>query len=262
MFGAPQPTPFDLTFRLVGFPVRVHPLFWLGMALLGSDYFQAGFEFGLIWVACGFVSILVHELGHALAYRRYGAPATVWLYVLGGLAVSDYGPSSPRRRLVIVLAGPVAGFALLGVVWGSENLLGWTAAGGPRGWIYLAAVYHTLFWINLVWNLLNLLPIWPLDGGQACREILTMGGDRNPFRTALMVSIVTAGGLAVYGLAYNLRAIPDTLSDTWFWWATPSPYWTLFLFMLAVQSYMLLQQFGPRRRMYVEDDDRLPWERR
>jgi Zn-dependent protease len=257
-----QQTPFDLTFRLFRFPVRVHPLFWLGMALLGADYFRLGFEFGLIWVACGFVSILAHELGHAVTIRRYGSPAAIWLYAFGGLAVPTYTPASPYRRLAIALAGPAAGFLLLGLVWGSNRLTGWSDAGGPRAAVYLSVVYVTLYFINLVWSLLNLLPIWPLDGGRACRELLVLGGARRPDATALRVSVAAAGGLAVYGLLLNVRLIPNVLAGTWFAWAAPGPIWTIFLILLAAQSYMMLQQISRGPRIYSGDDDRLPWEKR
>jgi stage IV sporulation protein FB len=263
VFPAPQQTSFDLTFRLFGFPVRVHPLFWLFMAILGMRYFEAGFEFGLIWVACGFVSILAHELGHAFAIRWYGSPASIWLFMLGGLAVPTYTPSSPWRRLAIALAGPLAGFAILGLVWGSNELLNWAPEPTDGRPTYAWAAFRMLFFINLIWTLLNLLPVWPLDGGRACREILAGAGHRRPDQMALWVSVVAGGGLAVYGLLINVGAIPNVLADTPFWWAAPPPIWTIFLFLLAVQSYLLLQQLNRGARFYSgDDDDRLPWERR
>jgi stage IV sporulation protein FB len=85
-----QPTSFDVTFRLGRFPVRVHPLFWLSMALIGLPWFDRSLLLGLLWVACGFVSILVHELGHALAIRHYGSPASIQLIAFGGLATASY----------------------------------------------------------------------------------------------------------------------------------------------------------------------------
>ena len=61
-----QPTPLDLTFRVGPFPIRVQPWFFLGMAFLGWEFARFGVHVLLLWVACGFVSILVHELGHGV----------------------------------------------------------------------------------------------------------------------------------------------------------------------------------------------------
>ena len=63
MVGAAE-TPYDLRFRLLGIPVRVHPLFWVVMAVLGWQ--DHNLPMVAVWVACVFVSILVHEYGHGL----------------------------------------------------------------------------------------------------------------------------------------------------------------------------------------------------
>ena len=69
MFLEPNRTPYDLAFRLFGFRVRVHPLFWLGTAIFGGNLLQppGGIEYLLVWIVVVLVSILVHELGHAAA---------------------------------------------------------------------------------------------------------------------------------------------------------------------------------------------------
>src|SRR5262245_37099251 len=62
----PEPLPYDLRWRMFGIPVRVHWTFWLFTAILGFNIVEFGFVYLLVWMACAFVSILVHELGHAL----------------------------------------------------------------------------------------------------------------------------------------------------------------------------------------------------
>jgi Zn-dependent protease len=263
-----QPTPFDLRFRMFRFPVRVHPLFWLSMALLGSHYFQAGFDFGLIWVACGFVSILVHELGHAFMIRRYRSPALIELYAFGGLAIPTYVPSSPWRRLAIALAGPAAGFVLLGLVIASDAVFHWHVLSPDqvlnRQMLYAPMTYEMLYFINLYWTILNLLPIWPFDGGKALREVMVIFRRRQPDRIALWVSVATAGMLAVLGVLFNLGRPSEWFVDSIpSWLPVPGVIGTFFFFLLALQSYMLLRQLSPRPRLYAPDDeDRLPWERR
>ena len=86
----PQPTAYDLQFRVAGIPVRVHPLFWLMTLILGAQG-KPGPEL-LIWVAVVFVSVLAHELGHACLHRYFGQPARIVLYLICLL----YTSPSPR----------------------------------------------------------------------------------------------------------------------------------------------------------------------
>ena len=131
MFAEPPRTPYDLNFRLFGFPVRVHPFFWLAAALLGANLLEAGIQYLLIWITVMFVSILVHELGHALVFRRFWerlAHRFVDVRRTGG-AVCERG--ARWKQIVVSLAGPVAGFILCGLVYGSTQTL---APGSTREW--------------------------------------------------------------------------------------------------------------------------------
>ena len=79
---APNPTPFDLRWRLFGIAFRVHPSFWLFSVLFGYMFLRGAppgtrhadhLVFYLaLWVACTFVSILIHELGHVVMGRLFG----------------------------------------------------------------------------------------------------------------------------------------------------------------------------------------------
>ena len=132
MLAEPERTPYDLRFRFLGFPVRIHPFFWLGSALLGANSLDLGIGYLAIWIVVVLVSILVHELGHAFAFRRYGAGADVILYAFGGLAVPTHAISGRGRRILISLAGPVAGFILAGLVFASNLVTPWAVV-VPRG---------------------------------------------------------------------------------------------------------------------------------
>ena len=87
MLAEPQQTPFDIDFHVAGVPVRISGLFWVGTALIGWGVcrsFARGDQRELllylaIWTAVVLFSILVHELGHALMYRRFGQDARIVL---------------------------------------------------------------------------------------------------------------------------------------------------------------------------------------
>src|SRR3954464_14267452 len=85
----PQETPYDLRFRLFGIPVRVHPLFWLFSAILGWNWIEEGVAYVLLWVACVFISVMIHELGHIFMGLVFGSPGYIVLYSFGGLAVGS-----------------------------------------------------------------------------------------------------------------------------------------------------------------------------
>ncbi len=237
-----QRTSLDLTFRVARFPVRVNPLFWLSMALIGLPFFDAGLHIGLLFVACGFVSVLWHELGHASAMRYYGSPAYIELFAFGGVAVATYSSQSPYRRMAIAAAGPAAGLVLLGLVWGTNQLIPWSD--GPP---IVKHLYTFLFFINLFWTLINLLPIWPLDGSKILREVFVLRRLRAPDYTTQQVSLVTALVLAGVGLIVNFgpRELRVQIFETWpSWlsWAIPSPIMMIFMFLMAYQSYEMMKR--------------------
>src|SRR5262245_27543700 len=98
----------DLSWRMFGFPVRVLPLFWLMTAAMGWNAFRAyGFPYLLLWLVCVFVSILVHELGHAFMGRVFGRESHIVLYTFGGLAIGAAGLHSRWQRIAVSFAGPL-----------------------------------------------------------------------------------------------------------------------------------------------------------
>ena len=229
LLSEPPPSQGDLHFRIYGFPVRVHPMFWLVTAIMG---FQSGEEGGtppgelLSWVAVVFVSILIHELGHAVLQRRYGGHPWITLYGLGGLASCDDCDRSPRSQIIISLAGPLAGFLLAGAVvllmglsghpiafeWG-ERALGAMTLTDPKGfalfrlWVYWESLASPLandvvfdaLWINVMWGAINLLPIYPLDGGRVAREVFTLQHPRRGIVQSLQISAIVAIAMAIVG---------------------------------------------------------------
>ena len=97
MLGDYQPSEFDLRFSLFGIPVRVTLMFWLGSVMFGWSAMEQGPPFLLMWVLVCFVSILVHEMGHALVARWLGCQVVeAALYLMGGVAVIFRGGTIRR----------------------------------------------------------------------------------------------------------------------------------------------------------------------
>lgn len=220
MFGMAGETEFDVRFRIFGIPVRIHPIFWLSSAFLVWNGDRMDLVF--IGILCVLVSILVHELGHAVMSRRYGYPSEIVLYFFGGYATTAHFPT--WRRIVVTAAGPGIGLILFGIVY-----LVWTTLikQAPHLLLQYDAIFFALrimLFANLVWNVMNLIPCLPLDGGQIMQALVYRYGGRQASDLTMKISIAASGAVAVWaiyclqqqqqGQWVNLIPIPQ--------WAIPS----------------------------------------
>src|SRR5437879_8785887 len=94
---------------MFGVDVRVHPWFWIMSALMGWSWFHRGVLYLILWIACVFVSVLIHEFGHIFMGRVFGASGHVVLYSLGGWPAARIRFSGSGRVFLFWFAGPVAG---------------------------------------------------------------------------------------------------------------------------------------------------------
>jgi Zn-dependent protease len=179
------------TFR--GIPVFVSPWYFLLLVMFGyRDPLQ-----GIIWAIAITESLLVHEFGHALVARRLRHDPSIMLHGFGGLT------SRSRRgrdvdEAAIVAMGPAAGLALGLIVFAIFQFVIRVGAVSP----YVLALIYTMLHACVLWNLLNLLPLWPLDGGQLLR--LGMGRWLSPYMTARVTHIVSLVMIAFLGsVAYR-----------------------------------------------------------
>ena len=173
-----------------GFPVRLH---W-SFLLVGWVVYSVAEQLGGSWPHYGwtillitgmFASVLAHELGHALAARRFGHPTLdITLSPLGGLARMRGFPESPRHALLIAAAGPAVNFLLviplaLSLIWFDPTATHWRITHGLDTWrIDAETLPFYLFAFNLLLAVFNLLPAFPLDGGRMLRALLRYRADR------------------------------------------------------------------------------------
>ena len=217
LLGEPPRSGGDLNFQLFGIPVRVHPFFWLIAVMLGIWGQETKVPELLIWVVAVFVSVLVHEMGHALTMRAYGIWPWVTLYGLGGVA--SYDPADARRvnsfgQVLISFAGPGAQFLLTAVLAGTLYLAGYSIVLVHIGPIYffmpdggeiivsvgLTDLLNNLIIVSVFWGVLNLIPVYPLDGGQIAREISVAMSPKNGISHSLNLSIGAGACMVVVGL--------------------------------------------------------------
>jgi Zn-dependent protease len=155
---------------------------------------QAGIQYALIWIPVLFVSVLVHELAHAALIALFGfGSSQIVLGGMGGVTINQRR-ARPWQDMLISVAGPFSSFGLM-----------WLSA-----WIYynvavahtdamLAALLPRMFLANKFWGLFNLIPVPPLDGGHAVRDLFrTFLSERTAFVISIWIAIVGGGAIAVY----------------------------------------------------------------
>jgi Zn-dependent protease len=256
----PPQSPYDLRFELFGFPVRIAWTFWVAAVVFGYGLVQGldgYFDLAspgpvpmlLLWALCLLVSILIHELGHALAFRQNGINASIVLYHFGGLAIptSSYSAGhgfdrlSPKQDIWISFAGPLAQMASAVVLIAAVKAAGYRV--GAVQWMPgpfykipgllqgaeidspgLYALVTFYIFPSVLWALLNLVPVWPLDGGHIMRSIVQLRGGN--MVQALWVSVIAAAVLAVYGFANGQQ------------------YMGFLFLILGVGNFQALQQSG------------------
>ena len=196
MFGMAGETQFDVRFNLFGIPVRIHPAFWISSAMMRWD--PERLDLVMLGVLCVFVSILIHELGHAVVLRYYGWPSEIVLYFMGGYATAT--PLSTWRQIWSLAAGPLAGMTFSAIIY---VLLILNIQYQPQlleKFPVLQYAYITLLFSGLIWNLINLIPALPLDGGQIMASLIGHFGvrGRNATELILKISIGSAGAVALW----------------------------------------------------------------
>jgi stage IV sporulation protein FB len=191
----PRRMRWELHGRLFGTDFRIRPLFWVSCALLGVIWYQdpqilhdlgGVAAFGL-WMAVVVVSMLVHELGHVLAARWLRVPLRI---VVSGFGGQLFGLEEMKRgRIVGVhLAGPLANGLLFSVVL-VITAIPLPANLGHDAKVYLGNGAWLFGMVNAFWGVLNLLPLWPLDGGRIAVELGAAALGRRGQTLALLLSL-------------------------------------------------------------------------
>jgi Zn-dependent protease len=208
------------SFRLFDIPVRVQPSFLLIALVLGWLSGSSDWRFIATWMVVIFVSILIHELGHALLARSYGADVSIELNGLGGLTRWSLPGRTllPGRTALVAAAGSAAGLFFGGVVWVLSSFL------GPFDEPVVSLAVRLLIFVNVFWGLLNWLPIRPLDGGHLMLSLLSKVAPRRADGIARLIFTVTSAAALFVAIRMGL------------------------FFIAALAGWMLLAELGGGQR--------------
>jgi len=187
-------------FRFRGIDVHVH-WSWFVIAIYSVSQRVPGYE-SPIWALFEylmlFVVVTLHEFGHALACRQVGGSADqIVLWPLGGVAYVA-PPQRPGATLWSIAAGPLVNVVLLPVFFGTA------VVGGRMGWFEqnpdFGRFLSALVWMDVGLLVFNLLPAYPLDGGQILRSLLWYPlGRARSLQVATIIGLL--GGAALGALA-------------------------------------------------------------
>lgn len=187
-------------FSLAGIPISFSP--WFLLLVYFAFQITSTTQAAVILILAATLSILVHELGHAFMARRYGLRPQVVIHGLGGFCAYERAQRD-RDDAWIVASGPLAGFALGGVAFA----LGWVIPTGDTYSPLMLLRDHVVF-MCMVWNTFNLIPAWPLDGGQLLRlGLLKAFETRNALRATHVVGIVLFVTLAILALRFTAMLV-------------------------------------------------------
>lgn len=175
-------------------PVSIHPIFWIMSFGIGWLSSNQDIMKTLMWMAVILVSIVVHEFGHALTAKAFGQKTHIELMGMGGATYRRGGQLTSFKEFLIVLNGPLAGFALFIL----SSFLVFAFGGSVASPI--AYMLQVSIWVNFYWTLLNLIPVYPMDGGKLFRIILEAIFGVRGVKFSLFVSMALAGILSLFCL--------------------------------------------------------------
>lgn len=198
--------------RVGGIEMRVHATFvlllaWLALVFYRSTGTSAGAARGLLFTLALFASVLLHELGHAFAARRFGVKTRdITLLPIGGVSRLETIPNKPKQELAIALAGPAVTLAIVVVLAIILRVLGLPMTPSPQagGLTSGASFLVQLMWVNGWLLVFNLLPAFPMDGGRVLRAALALRKDYvTATETAARVGRAFAVLFGIVGFFYN-----------------------------------------------------------
>ena len=185
--------------------IRIHLTFFLLLLWIGIAHYQVGGSAaaldGVMFIVAVFFCVVLHELGHTLAARRYGIRTPrITLLPIGGVAQMERMPENPWQEVVVAIAGPLVNVAIAGLlIYGfdvaiNEQALGSIESPQSSFWSRLAAV-------NIMLVVFNLIPAFPMDGGRVLRALLsTRMSRRSATDIAARTGQITALAFGFLGL--------------------------------------------------------------
>jgi len=172
-----------MNFRFLNIPVQIHPTYWLFLFFFTDICRDPSIE-GIILGIVFSLSLLVHEYGHALTARWFGATPTITLGAFGGFAQYSNRGITSAQDFIITLNGPLADCILAILSYGLLKLdLFYDQP-------YIEYFLYITMRLNILWCLLNLIPASPLDGGHLVRYFLDKKFGEESHKLSILIGLI------------------------------------------------------------------------
>jgi Zn-dependent protease len=239
--------------RIAGIDVYMHLTFLLLLGWIGYEYYRPRQSvedavWGIVFILTIFATVVLHELGHALAARRYGIETRdITLLPIGGVARLERMPRDPWQELVVAVAGP-----LVNVVIAAGLAVGILATGGsllpeavnPENSLFVGTFAQRLLMVNVFLVVFNAIPAFPMDGGRVLRAFLAMNMD---YAQATQIAAVIGQGIAfLFAMAGLFTPNPLLLFIALFVWMGAAGEASVAQLQAAIEGI-------PVRRAMIED---------
>jgi Zn-dependent protease/predicted transcriptional regulator len=197
--------------KIAGIDIHSHWTFPLLIIWIIYSNLRAGLDatqvtWSVVFVLSLFVCVTLHELGHALAARRYGIKTRdITLYPIGGVAQLEKMPEKPKQELVVAMAGPAVNFIIALLL--SPIILNSDISADETSKVLIIDAHNflpMLGMLNITLAVFNLLPAFPMDGGRVLRALLAMKlGRVKATQIAAGIGKLLAFGFIVLGFYSN-----------------------------------------------------------
>ena len=205
-------------FRIRGIQLSLHGSFLLLLAYAAWAGWQEERGPGALGevalVMAFFTCIVLHELGHAFAGRRFGVDVTrILLLPIGGMAEFTAIPRRPLHEVLMALAGPAVNFVIVGLLLTVVRFPPHWIDNAPAIPLTVGELGRHLVAANLVMGLFNLVPVFPMDGGRVLRALLASRFSylRATFAAATLAKVLAVLAIAVALAAPQLQLAPEPL---------------------------------------------------
>ncbi|MBK9336082.1 MAG: site-2 protease family protein [Lewinellaceae bacterium] len=197
--------------KIAGIAINIHWTFTILIAWIVFTNLRAGLDavhigWMVLFVLSLFVCVTLHELGHALAARRYGIKTVdITLYPIGGVASLERMPEKPRQELVVALAGPLVNVVIMLLLLPVIANFDWPDKETQTVFLIDQNSFLPMLGVVNIWlAMFNLIPAFPMDGGRVLRALLSMQMNRvKATETAATIGQIIAVGFVFAGFYLN-----------------------------------------------------------
>jgi len=197
--------------NIAGIGIFIHWTFSLLIAYIVFSNYRAGHTseqiiWSVIFILSVFITVFLHELGHALAAKKFNIKTKdITILPIGGLARLDRIPEKPKEELIVAIAGPAVNITLALItglfitIPSIKDLTIQLAGGVNQGNFFL-----NFFIVNIWLSIFNLIPAFPMDGGRVLRALLAMKFKRHiATNIAAKIGQILAIGFVIIGFYSN-----------------------------------------------------------